>query len=468
MRNAAILSGIGIVAVGAVCYGFTPKPSLNGSKSDSRKPASVSAKAAPKTPLYSKHVASILLENCAFCHRPGEVAPFSLLTYEDAKKRSKQIAEVVNSGFMPLWKAEAGYGQFCSERRLTDVQKQTLVNWAETGSPKGSAREIPGPPKFPQGWGKGEPDKVFEMPKSYSVPANGADIYRNFTIPADAAQDRFVSAIEVRPGNRAVVHHVIAYLDTLGRAQKLDGKDGQPGYTTFGGIGFTPSGALGGWAPGNETPFMPDGVGILLPKGADIVLQVHYHPTGKPETDKTKIGVYFSKKPVDKRVRALPLISLLSIPPGEANYKTGGASTLGSDVTLLNVTPHMHLLGRDMKVEAITPDEKSVPLVHVPDWDFNWQTTYTFLKPITLPAGTKIKMTARYDNSTANPRNPSNPPKRVTWGESTTDEMCIAFIGYTVNDEHLLKNQVGTTATPEFGGGGGGARLKKLRQFLKR
>ncbi len=395
----------------------------------------------PLVPTYAAHVAPILLEQCASCHRPGEVAPFSLLTYTDAKKRAAQIAQVVQSGFMPPWKAAPDYGSFCGERKLTDEQKQILANWALSGEKSGNLAQAPAPPKFPQGWAKGTPDVIFEPAETYRLKADGADVYRNFVVPTHYSEDRYVSAIEVRPGNRAVVHHVIAYLDTQGKARQLDALDKEPGYSSFGGVGFAPSGALGGWAPGNETPFLPKGVGILLPKGADIVLQVHYHTSGKPETDRTKIGVYFCKEPTDKRVRILPVFGGLNIPAGNADFKTGGASLLRGDVTLLSVTPHMHLLGREMRVKAITPEEREVPLVYVPDWDFNWQTTYTFKEPIKVPAGTKVKMTARYDNSTANPRNPSSPPKPVTWGEATTDEMCIAFVTYTVDGEHLLKGE---------------------------
>lgn len=447
MKLLWIVSGLTLSAVGIASFGrIIDKPKIEKPKSekDALKVASlkpISKLKVPLVPTYASHVAPILLGQCASCHRPGEVAPFSLLTYADAKKRSQQIAQVVETGYMPPWKAAPDYGSFCGERRLSDEQKQILKNWANTGEKSGVLSKSPALPKFPVGWAKGTPDVVFEPSTTYALKADGADVYRNFVVPTSYTEDRYVSAIEVRPGNRAIVHHVIAYLDTQGRARKLDAQDKEPGYSTFGGVGFTPSGALGGWAPGNETPFLPKGVGIFLPKGADIVLQVHYHTSGKPETDKTKIGVYFCKDAVDKQVRILPLIGGLWIPPGKADFKTGGTSTIKSDVTLLNVTPHMHLLGRDMKVRAITPDEKEIPLVHVPDWDFNWQTTYTFKEPIKVPAGTKVKMTALYDNSTSNPRNPSSPPKQVTWGESTTDEMCIAFVSYTVDSEHLLKGE---------------------------
>ena len=270
--------------------------------------------------------------------------------------------------------------------------------------------------------------------------AEGDDIYRCFVVPSNFAEDRWVSAMEVRPGNSLVVHHVIVYLDTSGQARKKDAADAGPGYTSFGGPGFTPVGTLGGWAPGNFPRRLPQGIGSRLPKGADIVLQVHYHRSGKEEIDRTKIGLYFCEGPVDKELHILPLAQPdLNIPPGEKNYEAKASFTSPIDATVLSIAPHMHLLARDMTVWATLPDGTKKKLVRVPDWDFNWQTSYVFKEPVKIPAGSTLSLVAHYDNSTDNPRNPSNPPRLTTWGEETRDEMCIAFFGFTLDAEHLAK-----------------------------
>ena len=391
---------------------------------------------------FAKHIAPILNQNCASCHRPGEVAPFSLLTYEDAKKRAKQLAVVTHSKYMPPWKAEAGFGQFVDERRLTTEQIALIKEWADSGAPLGSPADLPQTPKFPAGWTLGEPDVVIQPSDSYTLAAEGKDVYQCFVVPTNYSEDRYISAIEVRPENRSVVHHVIAFLDSSGKARELDARSSEPGYASFGGVGFLPSGSLGGWAPGNLPRHLPDGVGMLLPKGSDIVLQVHYHKSGKAEKDRTKVGLYFSKKPVDKQLRIVPVIGfMLNIPPGDPNYTVRASLPMVVDSTVLQVMPHMHLLGREMTVKAVLPDGSEKPMVKVPDWDFNWQTTYTFKEPMKLPRGSRVDLVARYDNSEKNPRNPNSPPKRVGWGEETGDEMCIAFLFGTIDAEHLTKGQ---------------------------
>jgi hypothetical protein len=405
------------------------------------------------TVTFNKDIAPIMFENCTSCHRPGEVAPFSLLTYADAKKRAKQIAIVTEKRIMPPWKAESEHDEFINARRLTARQIGLVKQWAADGAPEGNAKDLPPAPKYTAGWQLGEPDAVLQADEQYSLAADGADVYRCFVIPTDYAEDRYIAAIEVRPENRAVVHHVIAFLDTTGRARKLDAAAPGPGYTSFGGVGFAPSGTLGGWAPGNLPQRTPPGTGTLLPKGADIVLQVHYHPSGKPEADRTKIGLYFSKGPIDKRVRVFGIMNpALRIPAGEKNYEVRASHTLSKDATILAVLPHMHLLGKDMTVSAKLPDGSEKRLVRVVDWDFDWQTTYAFREPVKLPAGSSIDVVSHYDNSSDNPRNPNDPPRVVTWGEQTTDEMCFAFIPYIEDAEHLTQGIVGEGSPADFGG----------------
>ncbi len=418
-----------------------------------RRPRSaVGHPAAPVT--YAKDVAPILQRNCLVCHRKGEVAPFGLETFEQAKSYAKVIKQATAARQMPPWKAES-HGEFLDERRLTDAEISTVAKWVDAGTPLGDKRLIPVPPAFPVGWKIGKPDAVFAMPQSYTVGPEGRDVYRCFVAPTSYTEDKWISALEVAPGNAKVVHHVIAYLDTSGMARKLDARDADPGYSTHGsGPGFIPSAFIGGWAPGNQPTVLADGHGIFVPKGADVVLEVHYHKNGKTETDLTRMGVKFASKPIEKRVRILAVINpMLRIPPGKADYEVTAAAPIHQDITLLGLTPHMHLLGRTMTVTASLTNNETKQLVHVPDWDFKWQTTYAFRNPVKVPSGSSIRLKAVYDNSTGNPRNPSSPPKLVTWGEETTDEMCIAFVGYTVDSEKLTKGIKGGRASLfELGG----------------
>ena len=391
-------------------------------------------------PTYANDIAPILQANCTSCHHDGAIAPFSLTGYDDARTRAEVIAAVTKSRYMPPWKAEPNYGDFTGLRRLSDSQIALLSKWADLGAPEGNPANIPPTPNYAGAWSLRQPDAVYSMDQSYSIAADGRDVYRCFVLPTNFPTDKYLSAFEVLPGNHRVVHHVIAYLDTSGRARRLAAASGGYGYTSFGGPGFPAVGALGGWAPGSLPTPLPDGTGVLLPRGADIVLQVHYHSDGKPETDQTKIGLYFTNAPVDKRLRILPFIyPMLSIPAGDSDYKVDTRLTLPANITLLQIFPHMHLLGRKMMVNATEPDGTVVPLIKIDDWDFNWQTSFNFKRPIELPKGTVLHMAAEYDNSDDNPRNPNDPPKLVTWGEQTTDEMCIAFLFYTVDNEHLLQ-----------------------------
>ena len=425
-RNSAIVVGLATASV--ACYSM--QVSALGDKP-----------IAPKSKLtFAKNIAPIVLGKCASCHRPGEVAPFSLLNYEDVSKRAKQITTVTASRSMPPWKADS-HGEFVNERRLTTAEIADISEWSKSGAPMGDAKDLPPMPKFPVGWKMGTPDRVVGMSEPFKVGAEGRDIYRCFVIPSSSTTDQYISSFEVHPGNKAIVHHVIAYIDTSGAARKLDAADPGPGYSTSGGgPGFLPAGFVGGWAPGNEPTVLPSGVGNLIPKGSDIVLEVHYHKNGKPETDQTNVGIYYAKGPIHKRIRSLMVINpFLHIPAGAENHPVSASTKVFRNVTVLDCTPHMHLIGHNMRVDATLPDNSTKQIVNVPDWDFNWQTSYEFKEPLKLPAGTKISLLAHYNNSTGNLRNPNAVPKEIHWGEQTTDEMCIAFISYTEDDEDLLK-----------------------------
>ncbi|HKS16096.1 MAG TPA: redoxin domain-containing protein [Planctomycetota bacterium] len=383
---------------------------------------------------YAGQVADILNRRCVTCHRAGQVAPFSLTTYEQASRWSRDIKRATKAKTMPPW-MPANHGEFRDERWLSDAEIDTLARWCDTGAPLGDKAKVPTPPKFPEGWMLGEPDLVLTGP-DYEVGPTGPDEYRCYVLPTDLPEDRWVSAVEVRPGNMRIVHHIIAYVDTSGLSEKLDADDAKPGYRSQGtGPGFIPSGEMSGWAPGVTPYALPEGVGRQLRKGARIVLEVHYHKNGRVEKDRATIGLHFSKKPVRQPLRWItPMNAMFVLKPGEKRIKVTASQSFKRDVKAISIFPHMHLLGREMTAEALLPDGTRKTLIHVPAYDFNWQDTYHFKEPIPLPAGTKIEVTAYYDNSADNPDNPHNPPKAVRWGEQTTDEMCILFLSY-IRDE---------------------------------
>ncbi len=379
---------------------------------------------------YSEHIAPILQKQCQSCHRQGEVAPFALTDYRDAKAWATEIAEYTKARLMPPWKPTFGHGEFKNERRLTDKEIEMITKWAEAGTPAGDLSKAPPNPKFHEGWALGEPDHIFEMPVEYEIEPEGEDEYRHFIIPTNFDTDIYVQAVDVQPGNRRTVHHVIVYLDTKGEARKLAAKDPKPGYVTQGtGPGIDSAGTLGGWAPGLRPSVLPKGVGYRLPKGADIVLQVHYYRTGHTERDQSRVGLYFSKTPKTTPLEiGMAINDKFVIPAGEAKYPVKASRQVKKDSYLLATMPHMHLLGRDMQIIAKPPTGDPIDIIWIQDWDFNWQDIYHYRKPIFLPAGTRISLVAHFDNSAKNPANPHNPPVPVGWGDKTTDEMCIGFL----------------------------------------
>lgn len=386
--------------------------------------------AAPARPTFAKHVAPILYKNCVTCHRPGEVAPFSLQTYADAKKRAAMIAAVAQQGVMPPWKPRPGHGEFRYERRLTEAQIATLKRWAETGAAPGNLNALPPAPTFKTGWQLGPPDKILRLPEPFRIPAEGRDVYQHFVFSLGKPRDRYLRAIEVRPGNRRVAHHAVGILDRSGKARELDAKTPEPGYRGMGGAGFLPAGFTPGYVPGQTPRLMAEDGAIVLPKGADFVLQMHYHPTGKPETDQTEVGLYFTdRKPTRNNNIVLLGSSDIDIRPGDSAYKVSDQFKVPVDVTVGSIWAHLHLLGKDVHVWAELPSGQTREMLWINDWDFNWQDTYLYKEPFRLPAGTVIRSEYVFDNSAANPRNPNSPPRRVLIGENSTDEMAGLIIG---------------------------------------
>lgn len=389
----------------------------------------------PTKVTYAEHVKTIIDRSCVRCHQPSAVAPFSLVGYQNARKWAPMIGLVTQKRSMPPWKAVHGYGEFEDENRLLESEIEIIKRWSESGAPSGDLKKAPADPKLKTGeWELGTPDAVLGPSKPFKLAADGPDVYRHFVIKTNFPDTKYVQAMAVKPGNAKVVHHVIAYIDERGASAKLDGKDGQEGYSTFGGPGFVPQGSLGGWAPGNQPLRTPKGIGFELKPGATIVLQVHYHRTGIDETDLTKIGLYFNKEPVEK-VMSLSWMAnvFLRIPAGEKAYLATYTFPVPADVTVYSLMPHMHLLGKSMKATVTYPDGTKEVLIYVDDWDFNWQMNYTLKVPKKLPKGSKIDIETVYDNSADNPNNPNSPPKVVTWGEETTDEMFLLIASYTID-----------------------------------
>jgi hypothetical protein len=393
--------------------------------------ALASGTAGAATPTYNDDIAPILHRNCATCHRPGEVAPFSLLTYQDAAKRAKLIATVTSARVMPPWKAEPGYGDFKDARRLSDEQIALLQQWASNGAPEGDPAHAPGPPAFPDGWQVGQPDRVLTLEKSFAVPADGPDQFRCFVMPMNLDHDVYVGASEFRPGNRRTVHHALVFMDPLGQGRKLAAGSPDGSYSCFGSPGF-PAALIGGWAPG-QVPVKPiPGYATALRKGTDLVLQIHYHPDGKPEEDRSSLGLIFSDPPSKGRAVMIIASRKIDIAPGESHYVVKASMEVPADAQLLRITPHAHYLCKDMKVNARLPDGSVTPLIWIKDWDFNWQGSYTYAQPVKIPKGTVVELEYTYDNSERNVRNPAHPPVRVTYGEETTNEMGLAFLAFTL------------------------------------
>ncbi len=392
-------------------------------------------------PSYTRDVAPILRSNCVGCHRPGQVGPFALETYDQARKRASDIASVTTERMMPPWKPAADFGPALKHSKaLTGDEIALLARWAEGGATEGKAEDLGPAPVFSSDWALGTPDLVVQTPEDYVIPAQGEDIYRCFVIPTDLPDDKYISAIEYHPGNRKIVHHVLGYVDKSGGARIKDEREPGPGYMCFGGPGVPTHGDLGGWAPGTEPSFLPAGVGRSLPKKADLVVQVHYHPSGKPETDRTTVGLYFSKAPIKQTLHWNAALNIgMKIPAGQANTEVKANWEVPVDVTALGIAPHMHLLGHDMTMTATLPDGKNLDLIRINEWDFDWQNNYWFDRPIDLPKGSVLRVVAHFDNSTANPRNPKNPPVEVRWGEGTADEMCIGFLAMTKKGQDLTR-----------------------------
>jgi hypothetical protein len=447
-----------------------------------------SANSGKKEVTFSKDVAPIFFKNCAECHRPGEAAPMSLLSYKDARPWARSIRENVLTRAMPPWHADPHYGQFMNDRRLTKEQIDTIAEWVDSGAKEGNPKDLPPTPKFVDGWTIGQPDLVLSMPEEFTLAASGPDEYQYFEIPTNFTEDKYVQLAEARPGNRKIVHHIIAFVQPPakgGQPQRKLSKEEIEKYRAqmekdsifyrdgflmrmkadvpvyddgcalpSGGSGLKRDGSgqdnsmgdlLAGFAPGMNPTWLEPGSVKRIPAGSKIIFQMHYAKTaGKVEKDRSMLGLIFAKQPPEKHVYTYPISNnFFKIPPGAERHKVTACWTTKDDIRLITMMPHMHLRGVAMKFEAFYPDGRSEILMDVPDYSFSWQTVYQLKKPLAIPKGTKIVVTGHFDNSSKNKYNP-DPTQAVRFGEPTYDDMMIGWINYTVDSQNLKTMDAGS------------------------
>jgi hypothetical protein len=400
--------------------------------------------ASPAPPTFTRDVAPILYNNCVACHRAGEAAPMSLITYNEVRPWARAIRQAVAQGVMPPWHADAPAGTFENERRLSDADKDIIARWVAAGAPQGDPKELPAPPQFTDGWRIGKPDVILEMQEDYSVPANGTIEYEYFYIPTNFSDAKWLQAIEVRPGNRELVHHVLAFYEAPPDGPRIapvlkfipehvklpPRKPGsRPARKPVG-----PSRLIASYAPGTDPQVFRPGTALRLAPGGVLELQMHYTANGTVGTDRTRVGMIFAKEPPQHEIRAGQFLNAtLSIPAGAPNHQVDTEVAFLDEVTLWGIFPHTHVRGKRWDYKVAMPDGSTRPLLAVPNYDFNWQTYYMFKEPLTLPKGARILASAWYDNSDKNPSNP-DPKAEVKWGDQTWEEMQYTGILYTIRN----------------------------------
>jgi tetratricopeptide (TPR) repeat protein/mono/diheme cytochrome c family protein len=382
---------------------------------------------------FDRDIAPIMFRSCAQCHRPGESAPFSLLNYSDAKRHAHQIADMTRSRAMPPWLPVPQDLRFADELRLADAEIELIGRWVEQGSVEGNAADLPPSPKFVEGWHLGKPDLILTATKPLVLPPQGTDTYWNFIFQVPINQTRWVKAIEIRPGDKRFVHHANILVDRAGASRQ---REAEPG-AGFGGMEiriesqvFDPDSHLLFWKPGTVPSVEPDGMALRLDKGTDLILNTHLQPSGKPEVIQPSIGIYFTPHAATKFPMLLQMENdlKLDIPSGEKNFAVTDDFILPVDVDLMAIYPHAHYLGKDIQAYATMPDGAKKSLIHIPQWNLDWQAVYRYAEPVRLPKGTTISLRYSYDNSEQNPLNPNHPPVRVVGGNRSSDEMCHLWL----------------------------------------
>ena len=413
-RRGLLLAAIALTAAGVYLLSGTSRDAPTG---------------AGATVTFNRDIAPIVFGNCIVCHRPGEAAPFSLIDYAEAKKRAGLIAAFTGSRFMPPWLPARGSGEFLGERGLDDEQIARIRLWVEQGAVEGDPADLPALPGYTQGWQLGEPDMVATIEEPFTVPAEGGDVFRNLVLPIPVSTPRWVKAVELRPGNPRVVHHAVMQVDRSRSSRRRDEEDAEPGYPGMDMAGSEPPGGqLVGWTPG-KVPIVDERLAWRLQPGSDMVLQLHMLPAGKPEQVAPLVGLYFTDQP--PRQQAFSLLMRndnIDIPAGDGNYVIEDSLTLPVAVEALGIYPHAHFLGKSIEAYATLPDGTRQWLIKIPKWDFNWQDDYRYKQPLQLPAGTRIDMRFVYDNTSANALNPQKPPRRVRFGNRSSDEMATLTI----------------------------------------
>jgi Flp pilus assembly protein TadD len=379
---------------------------------------------------FSKHIAPLIVSHCASCHRPGEAAPFSLLTYSDVRKHGTQIVQVTRQRYMPPWMPEPGHGDFAGSLRLSDQQIGILARWVREGMPEGDPADLPPAPRFIEGWQLGTPDLIVRMSQVYHLTALPGDVFRNFVVPVNLKETKYVRAFELRPSNKKVVHHANVIIDRSRLLRRRDGEDGQPGFSGMDVITevtgeFDPDSHFLFWKPGSPAQQEPANMPWKLDPGSDLIVNLHLQPSGKPEIVTAEVGLYFTNQPPSLHPMLLQLEhdGALDIPSGSSSFAVTDHLKLPVAVSLLAIYPHAHFLGKQVDAWAELPDGKRLSLLKIDHWNINWQASYTYRQPVPLPAGTTVAMRIAYDNTAENPRNPNHPPKRVRAGNRSEDEM---------------------------------------------
>ena len=390
--------------------------------------AALSTAAAAPNPTFYKDVQPVIERNCVSCHRPGEAAPMSFLSYKEVRPYAAAIKMSVAQKRMPPWNADPHVGKFANDRSLSAPDLQTLLDWTSTGATEGDPKDArPLNRDFATGWSIGKPDVVIEMKDFFNVPATGTIDYHYVVLPTNFKQDTWVEAAEARPANRAVNHHIIAFIREPGNKWMKDAPPGVPFIPTKDSGGLGSAEFLAGYAPGTVPTLLKPGQAILVKAGSDIVFQLHWTANGKDATDKAKLGLILAKSAPKERVITLAATNgKFEIPAGASNHQVDAKITLHADTVLEGLVPHMHVRGKAFSMRAVLPDGQAIDLLNVPHYDFNWQLTYNLAEPMKLPKGTRIEASAWYDNSTNNKFNP-DPPKVVKWGDQSWEEMMIGF-----------------------------------------